>query len=253
MGRRVKEAGIRLSATGTYAWKVRGFNPKDDAAGITGTVPAWTSGPAITVETAAAANGATPSQPDGMLPKDGEVVTAPNGTTTLTLQWNPVEGADHYVLYLGSSSASPVYPFTNVGNVTSMRVTLKPGNYNWTVTAVNAAGKAGPSSASSAFDVILNAAAPLLATATVTAANVITLTSGMASAPVAVVDIQHFDNIGAGATNKWSVYLNQPVAGNVVTVALAATDSGFNAGEYVLIRAIGADGKVSDYKVLILK
>jgi len=242
---------VKLTAVGEYSWKVRGFNPQDELNGITTTTPDWTTAKLkITVATPASPTGAL-TAPDGLLPPNNDQIPAPDGSARITLQWNPVAGAESYILYLCASNAAPVYSFVNVGNVTNLpRVPLKPGSYYWTIRAVNAAG-AGPASVASFFDVIKDATAPAIASVSVKSAN--TLTLGATTPAVAFVDIQHYDNFGAGHTYRWSVYINQAVSGNEVVVTLAPTDSGFTAGEYILIRTYGTNGAVSDYKWMILQ
>ena len=236
--------GVRLPATGTYSWKVRGFNPLDEAAGLDDVSPAWTDGPVIVVQNPAA-NGPL-NAPDGMFPKDGDVINAPTGVITLTLQWNPVPGATSYLVYLASSGAAPVLPFKNVGNITSMRIPLNTGNYSWSVMAINAEGNPSPAGIAS-FDVMQSIAVPVIQSVTVSGDGTrLTLAHMNGSALATAVDIQHFNSV----TRKWEAFVGLAVDNNVVMLPAGVT---FKSSEYIAIRAIVPSHPPANFKPMILQ
>ncbi|OGV62858.1 MAG: hypothetical protein A3K19_26120 [Lentisphaerae bacterium RIFOXYB12_FULL_65_16] len=237
------ELDINLVTPGTYTWDVRGFNPIDDNDGT----ETWSDTDQIVLAAQGTAVNMALQQPGGLQPPDGWLFRAPG---EILLQWDPVPGAAGYLLYLGSSSGHLPFNYTDIGNVTSLRVNVQVGSYFWSVIAYDANYVGSRPSAMARFDVIENAGAPVIQYVRVDADPTV-LTVGVAAGTSlpATVDIRHFD----AGTGQWRTYLAQPVvgAGTEGTVTIAGAD--FTDGEYVMISGKSATGLISPNKVLVIE
>lgn len=233
----VTTVSVVLPTAGTYSWRVRGSNPlnTDSSNDI------WTNGTDITVAQTLDTLPA-PAQVSGLNPANGALIVAPNGQVRIKLSWQPVSGAATYVLYLGSTAGSPLYNYTNVGNATSVNVTVVPGSYSWMVGAVNSEGTVGTWTAVYRFDVIQNAAAPVIQGVTAGGANsdVLNITTASGSSEAVTATIYHFDT----DSGQWNTYDVAVTAGSV-----SISGASFDAGEYLMIIGVSSTGNESPAKL----
>jgi hypothetical protein len=159
-----------------------------------------------------------------------------------------VAGAVSYALYLGAGNAAPKFNGENVGNTTSWRVTLPLGSYIWQVVAVNAAGN-GMWSVPYVFDVVRDSSAPIIRTVNLDGGNALWLTYAEESVPATRVDIQHYQTAGVAG---WKVYPNRSVAAVGEQGRVVVDVAAFQTGDYLLVKAYAADGKSTDYRVLVI-
>jgi hypothetical protein len=128
---------VNLPQAGVYRLYVRGFNPTDERDGM----PAFTEFPApITVPTKQPA--LSPPQATGMIPGGNDLIAIPGSASSMPhrLQWDPVPGAQRFVLYLAAANATPLFNFEDVGNATRLDLDLPPGSYTWQVVGLNQEG-----------------------------------------------------------------------------------------------------------------
>jgi hypothetical protein len=126
---------------GTYFWRVRAVNAKDDAG-------RWSHGRSFTKRWS--------NRPTLLGPTDGTVVKYP--TDPLVLRWEPVPHAVKYVVTVAADPAlaSQVWgsandPIETVGTAVATSPTLEPGQYWWAITPENAVGHRGARSAIGTF------------------------------------------------------------------------------------------------------
>jgi hypothetical protein len=146
---------VNLSETGAYRLYVRGFNPTDERDGL----PELSEFPqTITIATPQPAY--PPPGPTGLFPRDGDVIGRTESVTRVhcRLHWDPLPGADRFLLYLAAADgtpafdssespdlnlpAGPYFDFVNVRQGTTLDVDLRPGSYTWQVVGINDAGAA---------------------------------------------------------------------------------------------------------------
>jgi hypothetical protein len=145
---------VNLPEPGIYRLYVRGFNPTDERDGL---APFTEFPVALTVATAPPAY--TPDNATGMIPGDRARIATPASTEVMPhrLQWDPVPGAQRFVLYLAAANASPLFNFDDIGSATQLDVALPPGSYSWQVVGLNDAGPTptpGHWSAAQHFEVV---------------------------------------------------------------------------------------------------
>ena len=145
---------VNLPRVGTYRVSIRGFNPTDERDGM----PAYTGFPeTIVVRTKQPAY--SPPQATGMIPGGSDLIAIPGSGPSMPhrLQWDPMPGAQHFVLYLAAANASPLFNFADVGSATRLDVDLPPGSYTWEVIGLNDEGAkpaAGTWSPAQHFEVV---------------------------------------------------------------------------------------------------
>jgi hypothetical protein len=155
---------VNLPQPGTYHLYVRGFNPSDERDGL----PAFTEFPtSVRVEPRQTA--LPPPAATGMIPGGADLIAIPGGAATMAhrLQWDPLPGAQRFVLYLAAANASPLYNFADVGSDTRLEVALPPGSYTWQVIGLNDEGTAptvGAWSAAQHFEIVRTLERPAMIT-----------------------------------------------------------------------------------------
>jgi hypothetical protein len=154
---------VNLPETGTYRLYVRGFNPTDERDGL----PAFTEFPeTVTVATPQPAY--TPPAATGLVPGGSDLIAIPGSGELMPhrLQWDPMPGAQRFVLYLAAANATPLFNFEDVGSATRLEVALPPGSYTWQVVGLGDEGAspaAGAWSPAQHFEVVSNLVQPAMA------------------------------------------------------------------------------------------
>ena len=127
---------------GTYFWRVRAVNAKDDAG-------RWSQGRSFTKRWS--------TRPTLLGPTGGTVVNYP--TSQFLLRWEPVPHAVKYIVTIAADPAlasqllgTANNPVETVGTALSPEGGLEPGQYWWAVTSVNAVGNRGARSAIGSFN-----------------------------------------------------------------------------------------------------
>jgi hypothetical protein len=121
---------------GSYYWRVRAINAKEDAG-------RWSRTRSI--------RKAWDVAPELVEPVHGETIAYPQ--TPLILRWNPVPRAYKYLLWIGTdpSLASVDTPIETSGTVYSPHEALGPGRYFWAVTPIDAQKHLGTRSGVGSF------------------------------------------------------------------------------------------------------
>ena len=238
---------VSVPGTGTYSWEVRGFNPLDER-DPNAPAPSWAQGPDLQ---AGAVAGVVPGKPINLLPEDDAVIAAPQGRVEITLQWDPVFGADSYLVFLGPAAGNPILNYVNVGNTTTMRVDVRPGSFTWMVIAQNTQGQYGPWSDSQSLEIIRNATQAVIIKATVADAennDTLTFVVPPKGNPPEEVNLYHLD-VESGT---WTPYLGQVTTVNDNEAAITVPGADFDQGEVVQVSGI-VGGTPTDYKLLTIK
>lgn len=154
---------VNLTEPGVYRVLVRGFNPTDERDGL----PPFTEFPEP-VTVAAPQPAWTPPPATGMIPGGTDLIAIPGSGSLMPhrLQWDPVPGAQRFVVYLAAANATPVMNFEDVGSATRVEVALAPGSYTWQVVGLNEEGAvpaAGAWSEAQHFEVVSNLVRPAMA------------------------------------------------------------------------------------------
>ena len=158
---------------------------------------------------------------------------------TVTLAWNPATGQNinDYIVNYGASSGN--YPNTdNVGNQTSVTLSLSPGTYYCTVTAVNSSGVQSLPSAELSFVVAPSATplAKLVNGESINNTGQVTLQTG--AFPSGVAKVQFF--------------LGNTPLGQVTSASQSVLWQTPQAGDYSLtVKSYDAAGDVSSYSLEI--
>jgi hypothetical protein len=128
---------VNLTEPGVYRLFVRGFNPTDERDGL----PAFVEFPqTVTLDVPQPAT--TPPAATGMIPGGSDLIAIPAGIELMPhrLQWDPMPGAQRFVLYLAAANATPLFNFADVGSGTRLEVALTPGSYTWQVVGLSDEG-----------------------------------------------------------------------------------------------------------------
>ncbi len=197
---------VLLEKPGDYTVSIRGFNPLEEAEGL----PDFPE-PQFEISVTTATIQQRPDTPTGLSPAQSEIVTivteddSTEAVATVTLQWNPVAGADSYIVYLAGDSSGPILNYESIQSQPSVTVALSPGNYTWFVVAHNpdAIEPYGPWSESRQFDVFTTVDTPVFTKIeiddTATLALILTWAPG---AEPDMVDVWHYH---AGMAGTWRI------------------------------------------------
>ena len=241
------------SQADTYRFSVRGFNPLDEVEGL----PEFTDFPEpLIVQDVIGER--TPDRPTGLFPKTGEIIVLSGGNDRIDidLSWNPTPGAVEYFVYLGAMEGSQILNFENVGNATSVPVSLMPGNYSWMVIASNPIADIpfGRWSDSQSFEVVATIAAPVITSAERDDGTDVTIGWAPGAAPQ-TVDVFHYNAEFAQAEWRIKTNLNvTPSGGEETTSGTFDLEEEFSETEvdYLLIRGTSNKGETGKYKLFIL-
>jgi len=218
-----------------HAW-VRGLNPTDERDGL----PAFTEFPtALVVDAPQPAY--TPPAATGMIPGGSDLIAIPGSGTLMPhrLQWDPMPGAQRFVLYLAAANATPLYNVEDVGSQTRLEVALPPGSYTWQVVGLSDEGASpasGTWSPAQHFEVVSNLLRPAMAAGVerLSATRIRVRWTGAGAIPERV-EVRHFWS----GRRAWTSYAPQ----TLLAVDLAArtgeveiADLARNGAHYVLLR-----------------
>jgi hypothetical protein len=129
---------IDLPDPDVYRIFVRGYNPSDERDGL----PPFTEFPRRLV-ISKRLTALRPPKPTGTIPATGDVIAIPAHRDTIPhrLQWDPIPGANGYVVYLAAANDSPLLNFENVGDITRYNIdALPPGSYTWQMIGISERG-----------------------------------------------------------------------------------------------------------------
>ena len=186
---------VNLPEPGVYRASVRGFNPTDERDRLPPFT--FTEFPApITVTSRQPAY--APPHATGMIPGGSDLIAIPGSAELMPhrLQWDPLPGAQRFVLYLAAANASPLFNFEDVGSATRVDVALVPGSYTWQVVGLNDEGAVPPYGAWSAaqhFEVVRSLERPAMITRVERfSATQIRVTWAAGGAAPDLVSVRHF-------------------------------------------------------------
>ena len=184
---------VNLPEPGLYRLYVRGYNPTDERDGL----PAFTEFP-VTLTVATPQPAYAPPAATGMIPGGSDLIAIPGGAAVMAhrLQWDPMPGAQRFVLYLAAANASPLFNYEDVGSATRIDVALPPGSYTWQVVGLNDEGARPPYgtwSAAQHFEVVRALERPSMITRVERlSATRIRVTWAARGAVPELVEVRHF-------------------------------------------------------------
>jgi hypothetical protein len=184
---------VNLPEPGLYHLYVRGYNPTDERDGL----PAFTEFP-VTLTVATPQPAYAPPAATGMIPGGSDLIAIPGGAAVMAhrLQWDPMPGAQRFVLYLAAANASPLFNYEDVGSATRIDVALPPGSYTWQVVGLNDEGARPPYgtwSAAQHFEVVRALERPSMITRVERlSATRIRVTWAARGAVPELVEVRHF-------------------------------------------------------------
>jgi hypothetical protein len=195
------------------------------------------------------------NQPMNLFPSTGTVITAPQGAVDVFLDWDTVENATRYELYLFQDGVGLLlfesFDQDSPDQVPPLVVNLLPGTYSWALIAISGSVDHPFFSLFSelqTFDIVKDLSRPLITNVFLNVENNKRLHFIFAAgAPLPVtVDIYHF---GMNSTH-WESYLTQTVTDGSVTLPIDG--DGFAVGDIVNIVGKSAGGVLSIQKSFIL-